>query len=140
MSEVVVDTSAVVAIVRQELGHRQLTEHLGSASQRWITAPNALELTMVLEGRFAVRAGAGTRVLRDLDIAIVAFTPAMTDRSADAWRRFGRGRHPAGLNFGDCCTFALAEETGWPILCTGEDFSRTGWPVLRPDPAEPDLV
>lgn len=134
---VVVDTSAVVAIVRQELGHRQLTEHLSSVVERWITAPNALELTMVLEGRFAVRVGAGTRVLRDLDITIAAFTPAMTDGSSDAWRRFGKGRHPAGLNFGDCCTYALAEETGWPILCTGDDFARTDWPVLRPDPADP---
>ena len=133
----VVDTSAIVAIVTQELGHRQLTEHLSSAVERWITAPNALELTMVLEGRFAVTAGAGTRVQRDLDIATVAFTPAMTSRSSDAWRRFGKDRHPAGLNFGDCCTYALAEETGWPILCTGEDFARTGWPVLRADRADP---
>lgn len=56
----------------------------------------------------------------------------MAQRALDAWRRFGKGRHPAGLNFGDCCSYALAEATGYPILCAGNDFIRTDLAVLRP--------
>ena len=48
------------------------------------------------------------------------------------WRRYGKGRHPAALNFGDCFTYALAERTGHPVLCTGDDFAATGISVLRP--------
>ncbi len=48
------------------------------------------------------------------------------------WRRYGKGRHPAALNFGDCFTYALAERTGYPVLCTGDDFAATGISVLRP--------
>jgi ribonuclease VapC len=48
------------------------------------------------------------------------------------WRRYGKGRHPAGLNFGDCFTYALADRTGHPVLCTGDDFASTDITVVRP--------
>jgi uncharacterized protein with PIN domain len=59
-------------------------------------------------------------------------------RAMSGWRRYGQGHHPAGLNFGDCCTYALAERTGHPVLCTGNDFAATDIAVLRPEqtPAE----
>ena len=53
-------------------------------------------------------------------------------RTMSGWRRYGKGRHPAGLNLGDCFTYALAERTGYPVLCTGDDFAATGISVLRP--------
>ena len=55
-------------------------------------------------------------------------------RAMSGWRRYGKGRHPAGLNFGDCFTYALAERTGHPVLCTGDDFAATDITVVRPRP------
>jgi ribonuclease VapC len=63
---------------------------------------------------------------------VTLFDDGMAQRALDAWRRFGEGRHPAGLNFGDCCSYALAEAMSCPLLCTGSDFSRTDLAVLRP--------
>lgn len=60
------------------------------------------------------------------------------DRALSAWRRYGKGRHPAGLNYGDCFVYALAERSGAPVLCTGDDFASAGVAVLRPtQDAEP---
>ena len=87
---------------------------------------------MVLESRLAESAGLSRRVLSQLEIQVTSFTPEMADRAMHAWRRYGKGRHPAALNFGDCCTYALAEHTGFPILCSGNDFAQTDLPVLRP--------
>jgi ribonuclease VapC len=137
MSSLVVDTSAVAAIAFREPTRMWLIRTLAAASERAIAAPNVLELGMVLESRLADVEGAAARSLREAAVTVRPFTADLAERGIAAWRRFGKGRHPAGLNFGDCCTYALAEETGWPILCTGDDFARTGWPVLRPDPAEP---
>ena len=128
----VVDTSALVAIALRESTRMWFIETLAAASRRVMAAPNVLELGMVLESRLDDVAGVASRSLRESSVDVRAFTPEQADRGIAAWRRFGKGRHPAALNFGDCCTYALAEETGWPILCAGEDFARTGWPVLSP--------
>ena len=132
MTGLVVDSSAVVAISLREPGHEWLTDQVRDRSGPMMSAPNALEVTMVLESRLAVSAGLGRRILAQLWIEVISFTPEMADRGAHAWRRFGKGRHPAALNFGDCCTYALAEQTGLPILCVGNDFARTDLRVLRP--------
>ena len=89
-----------------------------------------VELGLVLEGGRASAVGEYARVLRDFDLQVVTFTAEHAERAVDAWRRFGKGRHPAALTFGDCCTYAVAEERGLPILCVGDDFRRTGWPVV----------
>jgi ribonuclease VapC len=128
----VVDSSAVVAISLREPGEDWLSTQLRGHPDPLISAPNALEVTMVLESRFSDSAGLGQRVLNRLGIQIASFSPEMSDRAMHAWRRFGRGRHQAALNFGDCCTYALAEDTGFPILCVGDDFALTDLPVLRP--------
>jgi ribonuclease VapC len=132
---VVVDSSAVVAISLREPGHEWLTSQLHDRSDAIISAPNALEVTLVLEGRLAESAGLGRRILIQLGIKVISFTPEMADRATHAWRRFGKGRHSAGLNFGDCCTYALAEHAGLPILCVANDFAQTDLPVLRPPAA-----
>jgi ribonuclease VapC len=128
----VVDSSAVVAISLREPGHEWLSGQLRDRSDPMMSAPNALEVTVVLESRLAESAGLGRRILNQLGIEVISFTREMADRGAHAWRRYGKGRHPAGLNFGDCCTYALAEQTGLPILCVGNDFARTDLPVIRP--------
>jgi ribonuclease VapC len=128
----VVDTSALVAVLQREPGHAWLTDVLADASSRVLSAPTALELGIVAESRVPSAVGIGRRILRDAEIEVVAFDEDLAARAVDAWRRFGKGRHPAQLNFGDCCTYALAERTGHPILCVGDDFIHTDLPVLRP--------
>jgi ribonuclease VapC len=129
---VVVDTSAMVAVLTQEPGHEWMSAQLGAAAERVITAPTALELGIVLEARSPAAVGIARRALRDARIRVLSFDEELAERAQEAWRRFGRGRHPAALNFGDCCTYALAEQTGYAILCVGDDFARTDLPVLRP--------
>lgn len=130
MTQVVVDPSALVAIHRQEHGSTQLFELLIEADERYMSAPSLLEFGMVLEGRTLGGAEAGLRFARDSEVAVVAFDEAMAVRALEAFRRFGKGKHPAALNFGDCCTYALAEDRGLPILCVGDDFTKTDVPVL----------
>lgn len=134
MSGLVVDTSAIVAILSREPGGEWLAAELASATARQITAATALELGIVLEARRSKSVGIATRALRDSDVRIVPFDEDLAGRALEGWRRFGRGRHAAGLNFGDCTTYALAARSGFPILCVGDDFSRTDLPVRRPPP------
>lgn len=129
MTGVVVDSSALMAILRTEPGHERVIESLEEASPRLMAAPTAVELGMVAGSRtgdFSLSA----RLIRETGIQVVAFDERMAQRALDAFRRFGKGRHAAGLDFGDCCSYALAEERGLPLLCVGEDFTRTDLAVL----------
>lgn len=132
MTGLVVDTSALVAVLQREPGHAWLAAELAGATSRLLAAPTALELGIVAESRAPAAVGIGWRLIRDAGIEVVAFDEDLAARAVDAWRRFGKGRHPAQLNFGDCCTYALAERAGHPILCVGEDFARTDLQVRRP--------
>ena len=132
MTGLVVDASAIVAIVGGEPGHEWLAAELAAADERLIAAPTVVELGIVLEARKPDSIGIGHRALREAQVTTMAFDDELADRALDAWRRFGKGRHRAALNLGDCYTYALAERTGHPILCTGDDFARTDLPVRRP--------
>jgi ribonuclease VapC len=122
----VVDSSAVVAILRQEPDAERFALALARAPDRWMSAVSLVEAALVIEGRFGERGG------RELDallarsrIEFVAFDDRQAMLARDAFRRFGRGRHPAGLNFGDCLAYALAKHLGEPLLFKGDDFART---------------
>jgi Uncharacterized protein conserved in bacteria len=132
VSGVVVDTSAMVAIVAGESGASWLADELSKADERMMAAPNVLELGIVLESRAPAAVGIAHRAIRDARIIVEQFSDDLAERAIEGWRRFGKGRHKAALNFGDCCTYALAEQAGLPILCTGTDFSRTDLAVLSP--------
>lgn len=126
MNGVVVDTSAVVAILTQEEGWQELLGVLESSRDRWMSAATFVEIGIVLESRFG---GAGAdiaeRFVRDAGIEVV---PVDIDQARDAvaaWRRFGKGRHPASLNYGDRFTYALAYSANVPVLCVGADFTRS---------------
>jgi ribonuclease VapC len=122
----------MVAILTDEPGRGWLAAQLAQADERFMTAPTALELGIVLEARSPTATGILRRTLRDAQVTVTPFDDGMAQRALDAWRRYGKGRHPAGLNFGDCCSYALAEAMQCPILCVGNDFSRTDLAVLRP--------
>lgn len=128
----VVDTSALMSIMMREPSRPWFLEQLNQSGLRAMSAPTALEFRIVLQARRPDLTEMGHRVLRDGRIDVVDFTADLAERGLQAWQRFGKGRHRAALNFGDCCTYALAEETGLPILCLGDDFAQTDLPVLRP--------
>jgi ribonuclease VapC len=122
-----------MAVLRQEAGHERLVELLRISSPRLMAAPTAVEVGIVIGSR-TQDFGRWQRVLHESAIDVIAFDEQLVGRAVDAFRRFGKGRHPAALNFGDCCTYALAEERGLPILCVGDDFRRADLPVLpQPD-------
>ena len=122
----IVDSSAVVAILNREPEAERYEEAIATAIQPRISVASLLEASIVVEARGGVAAG------DQLDLLVqrfgIALEPVTTEQLAAArraWRRFGRGNHPAALNFGDCFAYALAETTGEPLLYKGEDFART---------------
>jgi len=87
----------------------------------------------VVEARFGTPGRELTdRFLRDASIEMVAVDAGTAERALSAWRRYGTGRHPAALNLGDCFSYALAEETGLPLVCTGNDFTASDLPTCGP--------
>lgn len=137
---VVVDTSAAVAVILSEPGSDDLVTCLEDAPARLMSAASRVELGIVIEARLGPSGmDVISRFLRDADIEIVAVDADTADRALSAWRRYGKGRHRAALNFGDCFAYALAERTGLPLLCTGDDFATTDLEVIRPT-SQPDAV
>ena len=132
MTFIVVDTSAVMAIVLAEPGADWLSARMQASDRRLMSTGTALELGLVLESR--TRTLTALDALRSLQIELTAFDEAQFELGLRAWRKFGKGRHPATLNLGDCFTYALAKVTGYPILCVGNDFARTDLAILSPPP------
>lgn len=131
MTDIVVDTSAVVAILGNEPTAQELIDVIDSSDRRLVSAATLVELGIVMEARLGAAGGSIVdRFIRDGEITVVAVDRHHADRAIEGWRRFGKGRHAAALNLGDCFTYALAAETGLPILCTGNDFARTDLEVI----------
>jgi ribonuclease VapC len=123
---VVIDTSALLAILLGEPERGQFLQLLSGSETRLLSAANALETAIVVESRRGEAAG------RELDlflhrakIEIVAVDAEQVSIARFAWRKFGKGRHPAALNFGDCFAYALTKTASEPLLAKGEDFRRT---------------
>ena len=122
----IVDTSAILAILREEPEAEAFNAALLEAPRVAMSAATLLEVTMVTEGRAVT--GIRSRVERLLaqsGMDIIPFTAEHAAIAADGWRRFGKGRHPAGLNLGDCFAYALAQSRNEPLLFKGADFSQT---------------
>ena len=122
----IVDTSAIVAILFGEPEAERFGRAISQAPHCRMSVANLVETGIVVEGR------AGEANGRDLDlflesagIVLEPVTPDHAQRARRAWRRFGKGNHPAGLNFGDCFAYALAEATREPLLFKGEDCALT---------------
>ena len=122
----IVDTSAIVAMLNDEPDASRLKAALAAATVRRMSVVNALEATMVVESRGGSAAGAELERLMSLaHIEPVPVTLEQLAAARYAWRRFGNGNHPAGLNFGDCFAYALADVTREPLLFKGDGFART---------------
>ena len=122
----IVDSSAIVAVLLKEPGHERLRDQLAAAQQVSTGAPTVVESSMVLCSRLG-HAGKTllARFLQEAEIQVVEFGPDHWTVAADAYVAYGKGRHPAGLNFGDCMTYAVAKLAGEPLLCLGDDFPAT---------------
>lgn len=122
----VLDTSAIVAIHLREPGHERLIDRIDVAEVVVVGVPTLLETAMVLTARLGQDARPMVfALLRRMEAEVVPFNEEHLDAAITAFIRFGRGRHPAALNFGDCMSYAVASVAGMPLLFTGEDFSRT---------------
>jgi len=122
----IVDTSAVLAILIAEVDAARYAEAIAGADIRLISAANYLEAAIVVDNQAGAAAG------RQLDaffsragFQVESVTRHHADIARQAYLDFGKGNHPAGLNFGDCFAYALSKVTGEPLLYKGEDFART---------------
>jgi ribonuclease VapC len=122
----VIDSSAVLAILFGEPTARSLATKIDADPMRLMSAANALESAIAVERRYGSDGGDELdRLLLKLQIQIVATDPDHVDLAREAWRRYGKGRHPAALNICDCLAYALAKATGEPLLFVGDDFAKT---------------
>ena|SRR5450432_3687418 len=127
----VIDTSAIVAIALDEPEAASFEEQIADDPVRLISAATVVEVTIVLETRLGDAGG------RELDLwllkigaEVVPVDAEQTDAARRAWRRYGKGRHAAALNYGDCFSYALAVIRNEPLLFKGEDFAQTD--IKRP--------
>jgi len=123
---IVVDSSALIATLLNEAEKAEFAAAILAADGAQMTVPNYFEVSMVAEAR---QGSAGCRdldrLLASLGLDVVAFDATHIEGARDAFRRFGKGRHRASLNFGDCCAYALARSLDLPLLFKGNDFALT---------------
>jgi ribonuclease VapC len=122
----VIDSSALIAVLLGEPEAKAFSEAMANAPKRLLSDFSALETSIVVESKKGEPGG------RELDlllhkarIEIVPINEEQFELARRAWRDFGKGHHPAGLNIGDCCSYALSKYSGEPLLFKGEDFSKT---------------
>ena len=122
----IVDTSTILAILLGEPDAKRYEDAIAAAWPRRMSAAALLEAAMVVESRGGAKAGYELDALLErAEIGLAPVTSEHANAARRAWRRYGKGNHPAGLNFGDCLVHALAEATGEPLLYKGRDFDRT---------------
>lgn len=122
----IVDSSAIVGVLLDEPDRPSLVERIGRAEVVAVAAPTVLEAGMVLSARLGRDATSLLEgFLTSVDAVVVEFGSEHWAVALDAWNRFGRGRHPAALNLGDCISYAAAKVAGLPLLAKGDDFPQT---------------
>jgi ribonuclease VapC len=124
---IVLDSSPLVAVMLREVDADHYKDAVRQADRLYITAPNKLEVMMVVGGKMGQNGIALVQeLIGNLQIETVPFTEVLADRAADAFLRYGKGQnHPAKLNFGDCIAYALAKSLDAPLLYKGDDFAKT---------------
>lgn len=130
----VLDTSAILAVLRDEPERRAFNEAIEASERRAMSTATLVEASIVIEARY------GAEGLRDLDlflakadVELVAVDVEQAHAARRAFSEYGKGRHAAALNYGDCFAYALAKILRAPLLCKGDDFVRTDIPTVRGD-------
>lgn len=122
----IIDTSAILAVFFKEPGYEAILDHLVRAESVGVGAPTLAETAIVLEARCGDQAlGWLQRFVDEFRLTEIAFGPMHRREAVAAYARYGRGSHEAGLNFGDCLTYAVARLAGQALLCVGADVSKT---------------
>jgi len=122
----VIDSSAIIAIVNQEPGWEALRLAIASTTEAVVCSATLVECHMVLARHGAPWAHSTTKwLLEEMSIMEISFTEEHRKAAQVAFDQFGRGRHPARLNFGDCMAYAVAKVEGRPLLFVGDDFAKT---------------
>ena len=125
----ILDASAIVAIMRREADAASLSERLGGTDRRETHGISVYEATAAVARLSGGTVEAAQVVvidfLKDMAVSVLAIGPAETSAALDAFSRYGKGRHPAGLNMGDCFSYACARTRGLPLLYKGDDFAKT---------------
>ena len=122
----VIDTSALIAVLLGEPGAPSIAQAIEAASPRLLSAASLLEASIVIESRKGEAGGRELVLLLYLgEIEVVPVDQDQAEVARAAWRGFGKGRHPAALNYGDCLAYALASTRRLPLLFSGNEFSRT---------------
>jgi ribonuclease VapC len=123
---VIVDSSALIALLLREPDHKRLVDALAAAPRVAAGAPTLAETGMVLVARLGVPGKSLlARLAQEAEIDVVSLGSGHWTVAVDAFTKYGKGRHPAALNFGDCLTYAVARVAAEPLLCVGNDFART---------------
>jgi ribonuclease VapC len=122
----ILDSSAVVAVLRAEPDAPAIADAIETAERRYMSAVSYVEAAIVIDsGKDAIASRRFDDFFRASRIVIESVTPRQAEIARYAYRDFGKGRHKAGLNFGDCFAYALAKEMDEPLLFKGDDFSHT---------------
>jgi ribonuclease VapC len=123
---VILDSSAIVAILLRQPGYAPVLERLAEAAAAGVGAPTLAETGIVLAAKLGVPGRTLlARFVQESGLLVVAFGEEHWRSAVEAFIRFGKGRHAAALNFGDCMTYATARLAGEPLLCLGNDFAQT---------------
>jgi len=129
---VILDTSAILAIFLKEPGYEAIVDRLAAEDEVGIGAPTLTETGIVLEARLGASAsGWLSQFIAEFRVVSIPFGADHWREAVAAYTRFGRGRSPAALNFGDCLSYAVARLSGEPLLCVGDDFTRTDLPLVE---------
>jgi len=127
----VIDSSALVAILLGEPEAEVFAKAIAGDPKRLVSVFSVLETGIVIEAKKGESGGRELDLLiHRANIEIISMDSGQLDLARFAWRSFGKGRHPAGLNIGDCCSYALSKYSGEPLLFKGNDFSRTDVEVM----------
>jgi ribonuclease VapC len=122
----ILDSSAILAALLEEPGYDGILERISNAPSVGVGAPTFVETAIVLSSKLRRDARSHlNEFLREAAVEIIPLGPEHVDAALDAFLRYGKGRHPAALNFGDCLTYAVAAVAGVPLLFTGNDFIQT---------------
>ncbi len=122
----VVDSSAVVTVLLQEPGFLEFVDAMVASDDPVISATTLVECSIVMAGRSGdVGIEDVDHLLSETGVRVMAVDARQALAAREAWAMYGKGRHPAGLNFGDCFSYALAVTSGRPLLFRGDDFART---------------
>jgi ribonuclease VapC len=125
-SVVVIDSSVLIAILLAEPEAEDYAKRLIDTDDIYISAVSIVESSMVIEYKKGEQgANQYDELLKIIAPTIVAFDSEQAKLARAAWRQYGKGRHPAKLNFGDCCSYAVAKYLNKPLLFKGDDFSKT---------------